>query len=410
MAAQRKVLFLAPFAPRLDAMHGGGKALAQILSGLTSRHRLALVYLRGSNEPPLDERLRAQCEVVEEVARPWTGTSIPQRGIRRGRRILSLLAARPMWVTDWASRAFAARVRALAEHWEPDLVHIEYHIMGQYLSALGACKAPRVLTEHEPAERAAPYIVSSGTAARLLNLYDRRIWRQFERAVIRAVQAVVVFTEKDKEALERLVPEACIVTIPLGAEVPERPLNPAGSIAPNLLFFGNFVHPPNVDAAIRLARAIFPVVQARFRDLRLYLVGDRPPAELRRMANANVQVTGSVPDLAPYLDRASVFVAPIRSGGGMRLKMLEALAAGKAIVATPLAVEGLEVANGEHVCLAETDAEFCEAVSRLLASPEQRVFLAGRARAWACANLGWDTSMAAYEGLYSRLIEGPQRP
>ncbi len=408
MGTGRRLLFLLPFAPRLDATHGGGKALAQLLIRLATRHSLALVYLRGVGEPPLDERLREQCELVEEVERPWTGTSLTQRWIRRGRLIMSFVGSKPMWVTDWTSQAYAARVHNLVKKWPPDILHIEYHIMGQYLSALGVCSAPRVLTEHEPGERAAPYIISSNRAVRLLNHYDRQAWRRFERAVIRKVQAVVVFTESDKEAIEKLAPGILVVRIPLGTAIPEKPLDAIGSLPPSLLFFGNFIHPPNVDAALRMARTIFPAIQSRFPDLELYIVGDRPPLELRRMASAKIVVTGQVPDLTPYLSRASLVVAPLRLGGGMRVKILEALAAGKAIVASPLAVEGLDVVNGEHLWLADSDAEVGEAIIQLLADPERRVSLANRARAWACANLGWDKSVAEYEALYSRLKEGPQ--
>lgn len=92
----------------------------------------------------------------------------------------------------------------------------------------------------------------------------------------------------------------------------------------------------------------------------------------------------------------------------MRVKVLEALAAGKAIVATPRAVEGLSVVHGEQLYLAETDDGFARAIVELLDSPERRLRLASRARAWACAHLGWDPSVAKYESLYSRLID-PRR-
>jgi glycosyltransferase involved in cell wall biosynthesis len=90
----------------------------------------------------------------------------------------------------------------------------------------------------------------------------------------------------------------------------------------------------------------------------------------------------------------------------MRVKVLEALAAGKALVASPLAVEGLELTDGDQIIIAQTDQEFCAAIVALLADPEQRAALALRARAWACANLGWDKSVAAYERLYDSLIGG----
>ena len=123
------------------------------------------------------------------------------------------------------------------------------------------------------------------------------------------------------------------------------------------------------------------------------------------MANRSVVVTGRVPDVTPYLDRAAVVVVPLRLGGGMRVKVLEALGAGKAVVASSLAVEGLDVVDGEHVLLAETDQQFSDAIVQLLSDPTRRKALAAHAYAWAHAHLGWERSIAAYEGLYESLTE-----
>ena len=168
-------------------------------------------------------------------------------------------------------------------------------------------------------------------------------------------------------------------TIPLRVEVPKRPLDPLGS-SPSVLFVGGFGHLPNVDAAVRLATQIFPRVRARCPEAALYLVGDKPPRRVRELAGDHVVVTGRVDDVTPYLDRAAVVVAPLRLGGGTRVKVLEALAAGKAVVASPLAAEGIEAVDGEHLLLAESDEELVDATARLLADPDARSSLGRRAR------------------------------
>jgi glycosyltransferase involved in cell wall biosynthesis len=115
-------------------------------------------------------------------------------------------------------------------------------------------------------------------------------------------------------------------------------------------------------------------------------------------------VTGEVPDIREQLEDAGIVIAPLRSCGGMRVKVAEALAAGKAVVATALAAEGLDVRTGQQLVLAETDQELAEAVVALLRSPGQRAELAGRARAWALSALGWERPVAAFETLYGRLL------
>jgi glycosyltransferase involved in cell wall biosynthesis/GT2 family glycosyltransferase len=302
--------------------------------------------------------------------------------------------------------ALAARLRELAHTWRPDVVQAEYHVMGQYLEVLDGCPARRILNQYEPGVGAARELwLSSRGFERFRNGLDLRAWERFERKVAGLADAVVVFTRRDRDAMAPYAAGVPVVTIPLGTELPERALDPAGQEPPEVLFTGNFHHPPNVDAAVRLAASIFPRVRERRPDAVLTLAGEAPPAELRAVAGPGVEVTGFVPSLLPYLDRAAMVAAPLSRGGGMRVKVLEALAAGKAVVASPLAAEGIGVRDGEQVVLAETDEEFAAAILGLLADRNRRVILGTRARAWAVENLGWGRSVEAYEELYDRLID-----
>src|SRR5262244_287936 len=399
---KRRLLFLLPFAPRLDATHGGGRATAQLLAHLSGRHHVALLYLRAATEPPIDNILKNRCELVEEVPRLGPGLSLAQRSSR----VFSLLRGRPLWVAVTAVAEYRARLRRLVQTWRPDVIQIEFLVMGQYASSLDSCSAPRVLTQHEPGAKAARDLLDAHQGlARLIYWHNLFAWKRFEQAIITQVQAVVVFTEPDRQALVPFAAQTPIVRIPLGMELPERPLNPLGSPRLSLLFVGNFRHPPNVDAALRLTSTIFPRVQARVPGSILYIVGDHPTPQIRQMANATVVVTGRVPDVTTYLDRAALVVVPLRLGGGMRVKVLEALAAGKAIVASPLALEGLDVMDGKHVLLADSDRQFSDAIVQLLTQPERRTTLAAQARSWARANLDWEGPIAAYERLYQSLME-----
>jgi polysaccharide biosynthesis protein PslH len=165
------------------------------------------------------------------------------------------------------------------------------------------------------------------------------------------------------------------------------------------------MHEPNVDAAVRLARDVFPRLRDAFPDLVLELVGHAVPREVRALAGPGVRVHGDVPDVTPYLERAAVFVAPIRLGGGTRVKVLEALAAGKAVVVTQRAAEGISATPGEHLLLAETDEDLAAAVAELLRNPARRAEIGEAAYSWARENVSWDRSAALLERLYSSLIE-----
>jgi glycosyltransferase involved in cell wall biosynthesis len=405
--AARRLLFLLPFPPRLDATHGGGRVTAQLISRLSSRYRIALLYLHGANDRPVDEALRQRCEIVEPVTRPEGHWFLEERWSR----LSSLLQGRPLWAVFTAVAAYRTRLRALVQSWDPDIIQIEYHVMGQYLSALESCPAPRVLVEHEPGVMAAHDLWQSHKGLRRSVYYLNLLaWRRFETAVVKKVQTVVAFTERDRQEIARFGWPTPIIRIPIGTDVPQQSLNTVGCLPLSLVFVGSFGHPPNVDAAMRLVTTIFPRVQAKIPQLMLYLVGDEPPKRIRRLATSHIIVTGRVPDVTPYLDSAALVVAPLRLGGGMRVKVLEAIAAGKPLVASPLAIEGLDLVNGEHLLLADSDEQFSKALIQLLTDADKRVSLGTRARAWARVNLSWEKSITRYEELYEELLAGSCEP
>lgn len=383
-----RILFLTPFPPRSDGSHGGSRVAAQLISRLALRHRVALLALRKEGDPPADELLIERCERYEEVRRPLVGRSFAELWKQR-QRLPLVLARAPAWVTGCSVADYEARLRALSRDWKPDVVQLEYAVMGQYSRALDGTPARRVLVEYDPGE-------GPPTGS----------WARFRKSVMRRVDSVVVFTPRDERAVRPLARVTPVARIPIGVELPSSPLDPLGRPPPTLLFVGNYLHPPNVEAALRLGEQILPRVRARHPDAVACLVGERPPPALSD-GKPGVLVTGRVNEVAPYLEDAAVVVAPLRSGGGMRVKVLEALAAGKAVVASPLAVAGLDVVDGEHVLLAESDDDFAAAIAGILDDPEGRSRLARNARAWAVEHLEWDAVVRAYEELYARLLEAP---
>lgn len=402
-----RLLILLPLAPRLNAMSGGARVITQFLTEITSRHKVAVLYFREDHEAGADSFFRERCEYIEEIVRPASKKSLRARLIRYPRWILSLLLRRPLWVHDWFSSEFAREVRLLAQRFHPDIIQAEFHVMGQYFSALENMDARRVLVEHESSGRAALYLQDlPRVLKKLIGRMEKISWQRYERWLYRQVDAIVAFTEADQRTISETAGHTRIHIIPPGTFIPEYPLDPLGSSPLSLLFVGNFYHPPNADAARRLAISIFPAVQQWFPEAKLFIVGESPPTDLHLTTSPNVIVTGRVPDVTPYLDRAALLVAPLHLGGGMRVKVLESLAAGKAIVTTPRAAEGLDIQDGEQLAIAETDDEFIARIVHLLQNSEDRLALAKRARAWACRNIAWGQSIAKYETLYKTLLFG----
>jgi glycosyltransferase involved in cell wall biosynthesis len=324
------------------------------------------------------------------------------RWARRVRGAGALARGRTLWTAELGIPRLQRRVRALCEAFQPDVVQAEQGIVGEALA--GALPGMlRVVTIHEPAVHLRESLSLRREGLRAAHRIDALAATRQERRVLSLADAAVVFTERDRRTLAATLPAATLLAIiPLGWDVPLHALDPVGASPPTLAFIGSFRHPPNVDAALTLARRILPLVRAARPDAILQIVGERPPSELRALAGDSVEVAADVRDVTPYLDRAAVVVAPIAIGGGTRVKLLEALAAGKAVVASPRAAEGLGARAGEELLVAEGDAGTASAIIRLLEDEPARRALAERARAWAERELSWATMAARYEELYAR--------
>ncbi len=186
-------------------------------------------------------------------------------------------------------------------------------------------------------------------------------------AVTDADRDVIAAGLREEQAAGRL-PEAWrepppVVTVTHFHAVASAP--PPFAARAGALFVGYFVHPPNVDAALWLGRAIWPRVARRLPDTTLRVVGAHAPPAVAALASRRVEVAGFVPDLAPLLDAARVAVAPLRYGAGLKGKVTQALAAGLPVVTTPCGAEGLPAADGEHLLIARDERAFAEAVVRL---------------------------------------------
>jgi glycosyltransferase involved in cell wall biosynthesis len=372
--------------------------IAQLVIGLAARHEVGLLHLRGLGDDVPEEALVKACTFVESVPRPH------RAGVRRKAHIGGWIAQRkPVWVAEWWSPEFARRLRSIAADWDPDVVQIEFHVMAQYIQALGACVAPRVLTEHEAGVLAAGEERRfRGLAARLALSLDQRAWRGYERTILSRIDSVAVFSERDRAALTALGASTEIRRIPLGVAIPTTPLA-APETGASVLFVGNFRHRPNIDAAIRLVRDIHPRVRAKHPGARLYIVGDGAPKRLAELANDEVVITGKVPDVAPYLRLATVVAAPVRFGGGVRVKVLEAMAAGRPVVASPVAAAAIAV---DHLVLADTDDQFAQAIIELLQQPERCAELGARGRRWVEEHASAELMVDALDEIHDSVLTG----
>jgi glycosyltransferase involved in cell wall biosynthesis len=215
-------------------------------------------------------------------------------------------------------------------------------------------------------------------ARRLLGALS--LWA-YELRALRRCHLVLALSEDDAAALRRWLPRQPIVSVPSAVDLDELPACFDPAIEDAVLFVGNYLHPPNVEGALWLAREVWPLVRRSRPSARLTLAGRAPPADILALAAPDIQVPGALDDLAPVYRRSSVAVAPIFWGSGVRIKILEALARGLPLVSTALAAEGIALHDGESALFAERPAEFAAAIVRLLGDRQLRARLGAAGRA-----------------------------
>jgi GT2 family glycosyltransferase/glycosyltransferase involved in cell wall biosynthesis/radical SAM superfamily enzyme YgiQ (UPF0313 family)/MoaA/NifB/PqqE/SkfB family radical SAM enzyme/cytochrome c-type biogenesis protein CcmH/NrfG len=185
-----------------------------------------------------------------------------------------------------------------------------------------------------------------------------------ELAIYREADAIVTVTENDWEAVKHYLPGMPHVVIP-NIHLVSNSAKPAMKERRDILFVGGFPHLPNVDAMLYFCSEIWPQIINSIPEVKLFIVGNQPPEQIKRLAADNIIVTGYVPDISAYLNVCRISVAPLRYGAGMKGKVGEALAAGVPVVGTNIAAEGMELVSGKHIIIADSPEDFAEAVVHL---------------------------------------------
>ncbi|MCW5981785.1 MAG: glycosyltransferase [Bryobacteraceae bacterium] len=247
--------------------------------------------------------------------------------------------------------------------------------------------------------------VTANPGRKLAYWLEYKALARAERRYIRLADHVLAVSERNADFIRRLVPAEKVSVAPTGVDTTYfQPRPEKESAEPELVFTASMDWMPNEDAALYFARDVFPLVRREVPQARFWAVGRNPSAAIRGLDDgAAVRVTGSVEDIRPYLDRAWVYVMPMRSGSGTRLKIFEAMAAGKAVVSTPMGAEGLPVADGEHLLLAESPAEFARATVGLLKDPDLRRRLGAAARRLTEGRFSWAAATAEFEAILCRV-------
>lgn len=398
-----KILFLTPQLP-YPPHQGNTIRTFNLMVNLVPRHQIHLLSFVGTpQELGQAGPLRKLCRSIETVTIP------PRSSLKRALSVF--LSSQPDMAGRLSSGEFASALREWVRREKFDVVQVEGIEMAHYVGGLfekEATARPLLVYDAHNAEyvlqRRAFETDRSDPRRWMGALYSLIQWRKLQRyegRTLRSFDRVVAVSSADRCTLERLVPGLEIEVVPNGVDTCLfQPM--ASREGEELVFTGKMDFRPNVDAVLWFCQKVLPLLRERLPQLRFYIVGQSPHRRvlsLRR--DPRVIVTGRVEDDRPFMAQARLYVAPLRVGGGTRLKILRAMAMGKAIVATSLACEGIELSGGE-VVLADTPEAFAEAILELWEDPVRRRKLGERGRALVETRYDWRSLVPSLEEVYAR--------
>lgn len=394
------ILMLSPYLPW--PLYGGSSIrMFHILRELSRRgHQIVLLAGREGASLPPGNILDSLCEEVCTYELPSWG--------RLGFALRSICSPRPYPALKFQTGSLRESLHRLLQARNLDLIWVNLLIMVDALSPDVVKGIPVVLDEHESQELMwRDYLQEGSYWQRLFALINLAKLKRLEGQILPMLRAVLCVSKIEETLMQRRAPRGVEVwTVPNGVDVEFLCPTPVRQKETNnILLCGSMCVRRNSDAATWFVKAIFPKIRRAIPDVELWIVGSSPRQEVWSLrATVGVHVTGSVEDVRPYYNKAKVAVAPYRFGAGTRLKILEAMAMGVPIVATDAGCQGIDVVDGQHILIANTEIDFSERVIELLRNPQRGQTLAEAARALVEQKYDWKAIVNALEPKLQQLV------
>jgi glycosyltransferase involved in cell wall biosynthesis len=381
MSDNIKVLILSPYLPAIDTSACARKIYDSIVLLHQRGHSLYLFSFCSQDDRGRIDKIKPYCAQVhleylkDYFHYPYSYTSIRQK------------------------------VSSICNNEDIDILQCEKAYMARYLP--GDIDSIPFLVEHEIlsvsfAEKAK---LENNFINKLILLARKTKKRLEEKNWYRKFRKIIVFSEEDREAIYKLyrIDKEGIEVIPLGINLREYTHTKTTEKHYDLIFVGNFSHFPNTDAVLYFYREILPLIKKSLPHISLAIVGSSPPESIRRLTESDrsISVTGYVENIAEIYLKSKIFISPIHCGGGMRYKILEAMALGIPVVSTSVGARGI---LKENIKIADRPKEFADSVIELLLSEDNRAYQAENARLTIEKHYNLDVLLDRYENVYYDLL------
>jgi glycosyltransferase involved in cell wall biosynthesis len=373
-----------------------------VLKYLAERYEVTLVsFVRGDQSDDV-AHLQRYCRAVHTVP-------MERGAVRDGLAMVrSMLTGQP-WMMVRDDRMVMRRlVDRLAAGGSFDVIHADQLNMAQYAERVpGAFK---VLDAHNALWLLYKRLwetMSPGLRKLLLGR-DWPLLRAYEGRMVHEFDAVLAVSHEDKAALQEAAGQPVDITvIPIAIDTDEVAVIEREAEPRHILHIGTMYWPPNIDGVFWFAHEVYPLIRQQRPDVCFDIVGARPPQEIAALSGdrTGINVIGYVADPTPYLQRAALMVVPLRAGGGMRVKILNALAQGIPIVSTTLGCEGIAVTSGEGILIADAPPEFAAAVLNLLRDGDLANRIAARGRRTVVKKYDYRTACCTLNDVYARAAD-----
>ena len=396
-----RLLFLSITVP-FPATDGGRLRVLNLLKQTAQQNRVTFLALETQ---PTDkegiEYLRSlgiEAHLVSHTSRlsPITLRSVSQ----------AVFTRKPLTVARYDVPAFRKAFHSSLDTSSYDLIHYEMLHTGQYHLDTNARSLLSLQNVDSHIWRRLREQTSNLLRKRVFRTQERA-FNQYERTMSRRFDLVACASEVDRDLMEGICPGLSANVIPNGVDTELYKPNHDDGEETAIIYTGSMDWFPNEDAAIYFIEEILPMIKIKRPNLKFYVVGQYPSERLKRYGNRpGVVVTGRVDDVKPYIARAAVYVVPLRIGGGTRLKILEALAMGKAVLSTSVGAEGLNLTAGHEIMISDEPTEFADAAIQLMENKSMRRRLGENGRRRVEAIYDWRRIGEKLQGLYEAAVDG----